>query len=582
MTPAAATPPSGVARRRWRRPLLLVLAGYAALLLLTFRDYGVTWDESAHAEYGAEVVRWYASGFEDDAALHRPRYRNLGAFFDVTAHLLARVPGLGLFEARHLLGALFGLLGVAFTARLAGRLAGERAAVLAALALLLLPAYYGHAFNNPKDVPFAALSIVALYYVAVAVGEMPRLSAGLVTRLGLAIGLTLGVRIVGLALFVYLAAAFALWLAGELAVGALSARRPAALARAVTAFAGRLAAVGLLAAVVMLPWWPALQVDPARHLRETLHLVWNFPWNLPVLFEGRQVPATQLPWYYASKSIAITLPEFYLILLPAGAALATVSLVRAPRPWLRDQRWIVGVILGLSVGVPIASQALRGAVVYGGWRHFLFVAPMLAVAAGWVLARLVEPGAGRRWRIPVAAAAGLSMALTAVDMVRLHPYQTVYFNRALAGGLPGAAGDYETDYWGTSYKEGVAWLQANHRSDDPARRIKVTSCSHPVSTSYFLTDPRFEYVGHVDRLRDQPDVLLATTRWGCHRSLPGRVLHVVRRFGVPLLYVVEVAPRQPVSVERPTAHPPVAAVARRSASRISGATTSDAGRRRVR
>ena len=42
-------------------------------------------------------------------------------------------------------------------------------------------------------------------------------------------------------------------------------------------------------------------------------------------------------------------------------------------------------------------------------------------------------------------------------------------------------------------------------------------------------------------IKAAPDVYLATTRWGSHEWLAGRVVHVVSRQGTPLLYVKEVS-----------------------------------------
>jgi hypothetical protein len=41
----------------------LVLA--LTLVVATFRDYGVTWDEPGLRTYGRMLVDWYASGFTD-------------------------------------------------------------------------------------------------------------------------------------------------------------------------------------------------------------------------------------------------------------------------------------------------------------------------------------------------------------------------------------------------------------------------------------------------------------------------------------------------------------------------------------
>src|SRR4029077_17046232 len=83
-------------------------------------------------------------------------------------------------------------------------LAGPRVGFLAALFLALTPNYYGQMFNNPKDVPFAAAMVWALYYLVRLAPELPRPRWSLVAKLGLAIGMALGIRGGGLLLLGYL------------------------------------------------------------------------------------------------------------------------------------------------------------------------------------------------------------------------------------------------------------------------------------------------------------------------------------------------------------------------------------------
>jgi hypothetical protein len=66
-----------------------------------------------------------------------------------------------------------------------------------------------------------------------------------------------------------------------------------------------------------------------------------------------------------------------------------------------------------------------------------------------------------------------------------------------------------------------------------------------LSTSHYLTDSRFLYVGTYhsgQQIPDGvvPDVLLATNRWKCNEILPGKVIHTVTRMGAPLLYIIDV------------------------------------------
>jgi hypothetical protein len=46
----------------------LVLAAVAAIAALTFRDYGLGWDDFTHAQYGDLLLKFYESGFTDRRA----------------------------------------------------------------------------------------------------------------------------------------------------------------------------------------------------------------------------------------------------------------------------------------------------------------------------------------------------------------------------------------------------------------------------------------------------------------------------------------------------------------------------------
>ena len=48
---------------------MLVLAAVGLIASLTFRDYGLGWDDYTHAEYADLLLRMYGSGFKDTAAL---------------------------------------------------------------------------------------------------------------------------------------------------------------------------------------------------------------------------------------------------------------------------------------------------------------------------------------------------------------------------------------------------------------------------------------------------------------------------------------------------------------------------------
>ena len=121
----------------------LVLGVVAVVAGLTFRDYGLGWDDYTHAEYADLLLRMYGSGFKDTGALSFANLYMYGGGFDMAAALLHKVVPLELFETRRLLGAVVGVIGLAVTWRLArrvgGPLAGLAALLLLALCVALMP-----------------------------------------------------------------------------------------------------------------------------------------------------------------------------------------------------------------------------------------------------------------------------------------------------------------------------------------------------------------------------------------------------------------------------------------------------------
>jgi dolichyl-phosphate-mannose-protein mannosyltransferase len=496
----------------------------------------MVWDEPHSSANGMLFLRWYSSGFSDRRIINEGNQQLYGSFFNGVANVATRISPFGAVETIHLVIALTGIIGIVFAYRLAASLEGSRAGFLAATALALTPSYYGHSFINPKDLPFAVLFLASIYYLVRAYDELPRLRRRTIAALGIALGLTLGVRVGAVMLFGYFVVLVAAW---------AIARRVKARSYPRRQFAGDLRAaakgfviVAVIAWAIMLVWWPYAQLNPLLNPIRAMRALANFTeWPLTVLYGGRFIPSATLPWHYLPTSLLITLPEFYLLGL--AVVLGGLLIRRFARQPARgttdpDYRSKVGFVV-FATAFPIVVAVATRPILYDGHRHFLFVIPLLAALLGVSLSRFFDMYPGLPTKIVTVLALTIA-AITAIDMTRLHPYQYVFYNRSF-GGLPHALGRYETDYWGESYKEGTEWLVTHYRGPDQSRRVRVANTSTAPLTSYYLEPyrSRFEQVSP----REKPDVILATTRWNLHLKYPGRPLHVVERLGTPLLYVIE-------------------------------------------
>jgi len=509
--------------------LLLVLFVVA---LATFTQYGTTWDEDYHFWYAHQVIAYYTSFFHDQTALNSPPISYYGALFDVVTALVAPISPFGDYATRHLLNVLVGLLGIAGCWRLTRLIGGPRAGLLAAILLALTPGYYGHMFNNPKDIPFAAGYVWGLYYMLRLVPLLPRPPRGLVIKLAVVIGLALAVRIGALLLLCYLG----LLLLIVPAIAARRERRPGAVVTPWLVEAGTvMAPVLLISYAIMLAFWPWAQVDPLwRPVADIIQFDHHdFPYK--TLFAGTYYPAPLLPRIYLPTFFLVQLPELFVALLGVGLVWGTLR-------WLRDRVALETVLpIGLvafAALFPIVFAMATHAVLFDGLRHFIFVEPPLACCAGLAFESVLKRAA--HWPRAVAAGAAASLALYAgyqvSIMVALHPDEYVYYN-AFVGGVPGAAGDFKLDYWANSYHEAtddlVAWLKQRDGARFARTIYHVADCGPGGSVKPYLpANLRYE------ENRDRADFFIAFTQDDCDQLMKGRKIVEIDRLGARLSVVL--------------------------------------------
>ncbi|MDR2121023.1 MAG: hypothetical protein LBP64_09170, partial [Tannerella sp.] len=153
-----ATTDATVKRDYWQRAFVGLAAVLFFALPLLSLDAGNSGDEDTYQiPQGNYVLDFYASGGRDTACLNFANLKYYGASFDVATAFVNRAFGIeDIHVTRHIFNALFGWLAILFAGLIAVRAGGWRAGVVTMALLLLSPRFLGHAYNNPKDIPFAA------------------------------------------------------------------------------------------------------------------------------------------------------------------------------------------------------------------------------------------------------------------------------------------------------------------------------------------------------------------------------------------------------------------------------------------
>ncbi|HET7012055.1 MAG TPA: hypothetical protein VFI11_14865, partial [Anaerolineales bacterium] len=207
-----------------------------------------------------------------------------------------------------------------------------------------------------------------------------------------------------------------------------------------------------------------------------------------------------------------------------------------PYSWLLwrgylDRRLIVGLIWVWHL-VPVGAVMLGWFPIYNGFRHVLFALPPLFLVAGFGAWKLIG-----LFRAPIFRA-GLAVACLLpgiLGIIRLHPYEYVYFNE-LVGGTHGAEGRFDLDYWCTSFREAVSVLNGVANAGDVVALVPTFTTATGFLREDLLPIP--------DQARvPEPDFALTCRRWAAEPTVyldmetiyevkaDGALLAVLRRHG---------------------------------------------------
>jgi tetratricopeptide (TPR) repeat protein len=233
-------------------------------------------------------------------------------------------------------------------------------------------------------------------------------------------------------------------------------------------------AAGYVLAVLI---WPYALVSPLKNVVAAFQSASHINHSIRQNFEGIMQWSSALPWYYT--------PKFILMSSPVAAIAGALIYLLAGG--LKKANRLTTFIVYFSFIFPVFWIIYSNANVYGGWRHSLFAYPPIAVAAGLGFSALRDAAKHKLLKAACTALPLLLLAPPLAFIVRNHPYEYVYFNR-FAGGVKGAMGRYELDYYYHSAREAAEWVRADvekNGAPDSTRKVQVVTWHLP-SVSYPL------------------------------------------------------------------------------------------------
>ena len=501
----------------------LVWVFFATLLLwivLTFKLHGISNDEIVQHTYGQLLLKYYLSGFTDNAAFH---YKNLylyGGLFDLIAASLEHFTTMWIWDLRHLLSAGFGVLGFVALYRIAYLLGGARLGLIALLMLALTSVWTGAMFTHTKDVPFASCMLWALYATIIIVRDLDQTAWRHVLLLGLSIGCALGLRIGGAFAVVYLLLLLAMRFTH------LYTLTPTELSTRIFGTLRKLLASALLAFLLMAFCWP-WGVSAPNHIYEAVGAFSHFAFNMQTILHGHVYDIGDVPRSYLFQYLAVKLPEVVLMGLIGGVGIVLMFRRRISK--LNTNQTITLLCITVSLAVPLLFVLYDKPALYNGVRHFTFIIPLIILLAAWgfcsffrVLSNLNNVLASRifigTW---LTLAIGFTL-LNVRDIRALYPYDYIRLN-SLVSHEPNAQYQWEGDYWSSALREVSTNLIALNlpKQDKP---YLVAVCAETEQGQAYL-DERFK----VTKDWVAADFFMSGTNMHCHEVLKGTVIGSVTR-----------------------------------------------------
>jgi hypothetical protein len=430
-------------------PLYILLTILLIIGLLTFKDYGLSWDEPLYYEYGRASQYAYSiperlDGSFDleksygasagDHVTRGPAYLLIGGLFE---GLLEKL-GLDMASAWHLTNFLTYLLGLTFFYALTRLWLDPWPAALSTAFFASQPVFWNHAFINPKDMPFAVFFLISMvlgFRMIDHWDEKPKWQEAILP--GIFLGITTSIRFIAPYLVILLFFYFL--------VRHVTPRRDHSLPLRMTQTIWGFIPYGIIAILTAIALWPFLWPNPIERFLFTLQAMSETSANLKILFMGQALPAYDLPRRYFPTLLLTTLTEPTWILFITGVIAA---IYKSFQQKVVDAKLITilawfGIVITLLVGLNPANS--------DGYRHYLFMLPPVFIFAGLGIQEIIKRINIQWIRYGFAA---LILLPAIYNGITLHPYQYAYYNSYI-GGTDSAFREYETDYWLTCYKEAV-------------------------------------------------------------------------------------------------------------------------------
>ncbi|MDH7445049.1 tetratricopeptide repeat protein [Aquimarina sp. 2201CG14-23] len=529
--------------------LIALVVGWTMMFLS--KDYGPLEDTKIHQDHGVRILNYF-KGIDEIASLspideegnyidvavsqeNENRGMNgFGGFFDLLTNFLHQYfSSFEVYQFKNLINSIFGFLLFLFCGLLGKELGGWKTGLFTLVFVVLCPVIFGYSMNNPKDIPAAAFYMFSLFHIIKLLKELPRVTLKRAFFLILNISLLINIRVIGLMTLGYLLlAVFSWWLLQN-----YKSRFKQVVIKDTLLLAAKTIGVCILSYLAVAVFWPYAQTNPLKVPIEILIKMGEFRGfeNLQ-LFEGVWQSSFNAPWYYAIKNL-------FIIMMPLHAFLGFFLIPLVYYKNTKINMLYVSMVIFASV-FPMILIVIGKPNNHSGSRQFMFsILPIVVVSAlSWI--KLFEMIPKKNIAKLLFGVLILVMLQPLHFMVRYHPMQALYFS-PIVGGVSGAYGNYEIDYYGVGVRPAIDWLEEHVGDADNPPKVRLYYGSQTKATFYLNKTPKLQ---HVLTRRDSPDwdysiIMLAEGKYKRdHVNVnwsPENTVHEVKVDGVSVCFIVK-------------------------------------------
>jgi hypothetical protein len=419
--------------------ILLIACG-----IFIFQDYGIGWDEPSQIDMAR---RSYDYAFHNDTSFLHFKYRDYGMAFDMPLYAVQQyLPGLKeQYTFKHFMVHLFFLLAVYCFYKINQELFKRNAiAFLACTLLVLSPRIYADSFHNSKDLAFISAFIIG-FYTYLKFFKNYQYTALILH--GVVCAFLVNIRIIGL----LLVAATLVNLLIDASTGRTNFKQ----------FFKYAFIFSISFCVALIISWPYLWPNPLHNFISVIKHMKHYDYFANMIYRGHKIRSTELPWHYLFTWIGITTPLLYLCAFFTGSAFLTLKLLTKFKQivWNPELRhWYVVICLAV---LPVISVILSRSVLYDAWRHLFFIYPFMIIVSVYGLIEVYRWLNTKNKQLLLQGfclLVLLNLSYIALQMIYYHPHQNAYFNHLVSHKKNYIRHNYEMDYWGLSYKQGLNYL----------------------------------------------------------------------------------------------------------------------------